>query len=79
VRLFIAPTGTVGAIPEYVLPNMRSKRRRSDDDDDEKAMERAQNALKEAKDSKIDPAEIERLESVVRFSVAQLGLVKRRR
>lgn len=45
----------------------------------EKAMERAQAALEEAKDSKIDPAEIERLESVVRFAVAQLGIKKRRR
>jgi len=45
----------------------------------EKAMQRAQSALNEAKDSKIDPAEIERLESVVRFSVAQLGIKRRRR
>lgn len=45
----------------------------------EKAMQRAQAALEEAKDSKIDPAEIERLESVVRFAVAQLGIKKRRR
>ncbi|GAB5558862.1 MAG: F0F1 ATP synthase subunit epsilon [Synoicihabitans sp.] len=45
----------------------------------ETAMQRAQEALDEAKNSKIDPAEIERLESVVRFSVAQLGIKKRRR
>lgn len=45
----------------------------------EQAMQRAQSALKEAKDSKIDPAEVERLESVVRFSVAQLGIKRRRR
>jgi len=45
----------------------------------EKAMQRAQSALNEAKDSKIDPAEIERLESVVRFSIAQLGIKRRRR
>lgn len=45
----------------------------------EKAMQRAQVALNEAKDSKIDPAEIERLESVVRFSVAQLLIKKKRR
>lgn len=45
----------------------------------ENAMQRAQAALSEAKNSKIDPAEIERLESVVRFSVAQLGIKKRRR
>ncbi len=44
----------------------------------EKAMERAQAALREAKDTKIDPAEIERLESVVRFSIAQLGIKRRR-
>ena len=50
-----------------------------DEDAVEKAMERAQLALREAKDSKIDPAEIERLESVVRFSVAQLGIRRRRR
>tara|TARA_R110002050_G_scaffold160074_1_gene289498 strand:+ start:118 stop:522 length:405 start_codon:yes stop_codon:yes gene_type:complete len=42
----------------------------------EKAMERAEAALKEKSD--MDPAEVERLESVVRFAVAQLG-VKRRR
>ena len=45
----------------------------------EQAMQPAQSALKEAKDSKIDPAEVERLESVVRFSVAQLGIKRRRR
>ena len=45
----------------------------------EKAMARAQAALNEAKNTKIDPAEIERLESVVRFSVAQLGIKRRRR
>jgi F-type H+-transporting ATPase subunit epsilon len=50
-----------------------------DEDAVEKAMERAQLALREAKDTKIDPAEIERLESVVRFSVVQLGIKRRRR
>jgi F-type H+-transporting ATPase subunit epsilon len=45
----------------------------------EKAMQRAQAAIHEAKDTKIDPAELERLESVVRFSVAQLGIKRRRR
>jgi F-type H+-transporting ATPase subunit epsilon len=44
----------------------------------EKAMQRAQAALRDAKDTKIDPAEIERLESVVRFSIAQLGIKRRR-
>ncbi len=50
-----------------------------DEDAVEKAMQRAQEALRDAKDSKLDPAEIERLESVVRFSVAQLGIKRRRR
>ncbi|MDB4473737.1 ATP synthase F1 subunit epsilon [Opitutaceae bacterium] len=45
----------------------------------EKAMQRAQAELQDAKNSKIDPAEIERLESVVRFSVAQLLIKKKRR
>lgn len=45
----------------------------------EKAMQRAQTELQDAKNSKIDPAEIERLESVVRFSVAQLLIKKKRR
>lgn len=42
----------------------------------EEAMARAQKALAEKGD--LDPAEVERLESVVRFSVAQL-LVKKKR
>ncbi|WP_221031619.1 ATP synthase F1 subunit epsilon [Actomonas aquatica] len=50
-----------------------------DEDAAEKAMQRAQLALKEAKETNLDPAEVERLESVVRFSVAQLGLKRRRR
>ena len=43
----------------------------------EKAMQRAEEALrgKEA----MDPAEVERLEGIVRFSVAQLGVKRRRR
>lgn len=45
----------------------------------EKAMQSAQAELQDAKNSKIDPAEIERLESVVRFSVAQLLIKKKRR
>jgi F-type H+-transporting ATPase subunit epsilon len=40
------------------------------------AMKRAEDALK-AKET-LPPAEIERLEAVVRFSVAQLGIKKRR-
>lgn len=43
----------------------------------ENAMERAQKALRGAKD--LDPAEVERLEGVVRFAVAQLGVRRRRR
>ena len=43
----------------------------------EVAMQRAQEALKGAKD--LDPAEVERLEGVVRFAVAQLGVRRRRR
>jgi len=42
-----------------------------------KAMQRAEEALS-GKES-LDPAEIERLESIVRFSVAQLGVKRRRR
>ena len=47
-----------------------------DPDAVEKAMARAQEALR-AKET-LEPTEVERLESVVRFAVAQLG-VKRRR
>lgn len=50
-----------------------------DEDAVEKAMQRAQAALDEAKQSNLDPAEVERLESVVRFAVAQLGIKRRRR
>lgn len=45
----------------------------------EKAMQRAHAALEEAKKENLDPAEVERLESVVRFAVAQLGIKRRRR
>ena len=45
----------------------------------EKAMQRAQASINDAKNSKIDPAELERLESVVRFSVAQLVTKRRHR
>jgi F-type H+-transporting ATPase subunit epsilon len=48
-----------------------------DPDAVEKAMARAQEALK-GKDT-LEPAEVERLESVVRFAIAQLGVKKRRR
>jgi F-type H+-transporting ATPase subunit epsilon len=43
----------------------------------QKAIQRAEESLK-AKE-KLDPAEIERLESLVRFSVAQLGAKRKRR
>ena len=43
----------------------------------EKAIQRAEDALKGKE--KLDPAEIERLESLVRFSVAQLGVKRKRR
>ncbi len=43
----------------------------------EEAMKRAEEALK-GKDS-LEPAEVERLEGVVRFAVAQLGVKRRRR
>lgn len=42
-----------------------------------KAMQRAEEALR-GRES-LDPAEVERLESVVRFAVAQLGVKSRRR
>ena len=50
---------------------------RIDENAVEAAMKRAEEALR-AKDS-MEPAEIERLEGVVRFAVAQLGVKRRRR
>lgn len=43
----------------------------------EKALQRAEEALKGKQ--KLDPTEIERLESLVRFAVAQLGVKRKRR
>jgi F-type H+-transporting ATPase subunit epsilon len=43
----------------------------------EKAIQRAEQALQGRE--KLDPAEIEHLESLLRFSVAQLGVKRRRR
>lgn len=43
----------------------------------EEAQKRAQEALEKAKDERMDPAEIEKLEAVARFAIAQ-QLVKRR-
>ncbi len=48
-----------------------------DDNAIETAMQRAQEALKSA-GTDMDPAEVERLESVVRFSVAALAVRKKR-
>lgn len=48
-----------------------------DEDAVAKAMQRAEEAL-HGKDA-LDPAEVERLEGIVRFSVAQLGVKRRRR
>jgi F-type H+-transporting ATPase subunit epsilon len=43
----------------------------------EKAIQRAEESLKVKE--KLDPAEVERLEALVRFSVAQLGVKRKRR
>jgi F-type H+-transporting ATPase subunit epsilon len=48
-----------------------------DEDAAEKAIQRAEDALKVKQE--LDPAEVERLEAVVRFSVAQLGVKRKRR
>ncbi len=48
-----------------------------DDGAVERAMQRAQQALEGR--AKLDPAEVEYLEGLVRFSVAQLGVKRRRR
>ena len=48
-----------------------------DEDAAEKAIQRAEEALKGRE--KLDSAEIERIEALVRFSVAQLGVKRRRR
>jgi F-type H+-transporting ATPase subunit epsilon len=48
-----------------------------DEDAAEKAIQRAEDALKGKQD--LDAAEVERLESVVRYSVAQLSIKRKRR
>ncbi len=48
-----------------------------DEDAAEKAIQRAEEALQGRE--KLDSAEIERIEALVRFSVAQLGVKRRRR
>lgn len=50
---------------------------KADDNAIETAMQRAQQSLKDGA-SDLDPAEVERLESVVRFSVAALTVRKKR-
>ncbi len=60
-----------------VLAEIAMNEEKIDEDLVAKAMQRAEEAL-QGKDS-LDPAEVERLESVVRFSVAQLGVKRRRR
>lgn len=60
-----------------VLAETAINEEKIDEDAVAKAMQRAEEAL-QGKES-LDPAEIERLESVVRFSVAQLGIKRRRR
>jgi F-type H+-transporting ATPase subunit epsilon len=48
-----------------------------DEDAAEKAIQRAEDALKAKQE--LDVAEVERLEAIVRFSVAQLGVKRKRR
>lgn len=60
-----------------VLAEIAMNEEKIDEDVVAKAMQRAEEALR-GKEG-LDPAEVERLESVVRFSVAQLGLKRRRR
>ena len=60
-----------------VLAETAINEEKIDEDVVGKAMQRAEEAL-QGKDS-LDPAEIERLESIVRYSVAQLGVLRRRR
>jgi F-type H+-transporting ATPase subunit epsilon len=48
-----------------------------DEDAAKKAIQRAEESLKGRE--KLDPAEIDRLEALVRFSVAQLGVKRKRR
>ncbi len=60
-----------------VLAESAIEEERIDEHAAETAMKRAEEALR-TKDV-LDPAEIERLEGVVRFSVAQLGVKRRRK
>jgi F-type H+-transporting ATPase subunit epsilon len=48
-----------------------------DENDAELAIRRAEETLKSRE--KMDPAEVERLEAIMRFSVAQLGVKRKRR
>ena len=60
-----------------VLAESAIEEEKIDENAAETAMKRAEDALR-AKDA-LDPAEIERLEGVVRFAVAQLALKRRRK
>ena len=60
-----------------ILADSAIQEERIDENAVAEAMKRAEDALK-AKET-LAPAEIERLEGVVRFSVAQLGVKRRRR
>src|SRR5690606_15373024 len=62
-----------------ILAEHAINEREIDENAVEKAMQRAQEALRDAKNSNLDPAEVERLESIVRFDVDQLGIKRRRR
>jgi F-type H+-transporting ATPase subunit epsilon len=60
-----------------VLAESAIQEEKIDENTVEAAMKRAEEALR-GKDT-LEPAEVERLEGVVRFSVAQLGVKRRRR
>lgn len=62
----------VSVLTEHALEEAKA-----DDNAIETAMQRAQDALKSG-GTDLDPAEVERLESVVRFSVAALAVRKKR-
>jgi F-type H+-transporting ATPase subunit epsilon len=78
--LFLAVSGGFAQIVAdkvSVLAESAIEEEKIDEHAAETAMKRAEEALR-AKDA-LDPAEIERLEGVVRFSVAQLGVKRRRK
>ena len=79
------PEAGIGQDSEYGLGLLKFRQGRyfvsitvsGDEKAAEKAIQRAEDALKGKE--KLDPAEIERLEALVRFSVAQLGVKRKRR